>query len=82
MLLSNLVRTTRFWNNLHQVRSNPNYFRAKQFYNLWEQENHSQRTVGSINGRDNRSINTLLYITSSLNIQHKDNEQRILRMLE
>jgi hypothetical protein len=30
----------------------------------------------------NRSINTLLYITSSLNIQHKNNEQRILRMLE
>jgi len=27
--ISNLVRTTRFWNNLHQIRSISKYWKAK-----------------------------------------------------
>jgi len=27
--MSNLVRTTRFWNNLHQIRSKPKDWKAK-----------------------------------------------------
>jgi hypothetical protein len=29
ILLSNLPRTTRFWNNLHQARSKSKYLKAK-----------------------------------------------------
>ena len=34
-IISNLVRTTRFWNNFHRVRS-----KAKIFESLSEQEDH------------------------------------------
>ena len=37
--MSNVVHTTRFWNNLHQVKSKPKYLNAKTINNLWEQEN-------------------------------------------
>jgi len=33
--ISNLVRTRRFWNNLHQVRSISKYCKAKQFKRVW-----------------------------------------------
>jgi len=32
--ISNLVRTTRFWNNLHQVRSKSKDWKAKKFKSL------------------------------------------------
>jgi len=37
--ISNLVHTARFWNNLHQVRSKPKYFKGKLFKSRWQQEN-------------------------------------------
>ena len=30
---------TRFWNNLHQILSNPKYLKAKLFKCLWEHKN-------------------------------------------
>ena len=35
--ISKLVPTTRVWNNLLQLRSKPNYLKAKSFENRWEQ---------------------------------------------
>jgi len=38
-LISNLVHTTRFWNNLHQLCSYSNDWSAKLSINLWKQVN-------------------------------------------
>jgi hypothetical protein len=35
-LISNLLHTARFWDNLHQVRSISKYWKAKKFKCVWE----------------------------------------------
>ena len=35
--ITNLVLTTRFWNNVHQVRTISKYWIAKYFKSGWEQ---------------------------------------------